>query len=274
MFKLLPFSLLLATSVAVAGSAVISWNNPTANTDGSTIPSTGPGSLVSTRVEWGSCSGSAFGTSQGNILVNQPSTSAEISDLAPGLYCFRAFAKNTFGSESLASNIASKEVPQANVAPVLTNPGNQSTIRGVAVTLQLVASDANGGILTYSATGLPTGIVVNANGLFSGSPTTVGNYTVTARVVDNGGLSDSATFDWIISNPPVPNPPLITVETFAYKYNTRKLVERSLAYVELGVPCMDTPILVVEGKTYYEVSSKYVTTSSRKSSGRYMAACG
>jgi hypothetical protein len=42
-------------------------------------------------------------------------------------------------------------------APTLTNPGDQTTIAGAAVSLALAASDADGDTLSYSADGLPDG---------------------------------------------------------------------------------------------------------------------
>lgn len=80
----------LATA-AQAGTATVSWTNPTQNTDGSAIPSTGPGSLTSTRIEWGTCSGTAFGSRAGDMVVNQPATSGVVQNLAPGTWCFRAY---------------------------------------------------------------------------------------------------------------------------------------------------------------------------------------
>src|SRR5207245_4572391 len=44
-----------------------------------------------------------------------------------------------------------------NHAPTLTDPGNQGSIGGDFVSLQLTASDSDNDALTYSATGLPDG---------------------------------------------------------------------------------------------------------------------
>ena len=79
-----------------------------------------------------------------------------------------------------------------NVAPTLANVSNRTTRIGQTVSLQLVGADANGDVLTYSATGLPAGLSLNAStGLISGSPTTVGTYAVTVSVSD-GSLSEVA----------------------------------------------------------------------------------
>ena len=86
-----------------------------------------------------------------------------------------------------------------NAAPTLAAVANQSSVTGLATTLQLVGSDANGDALTYSATGLPTGLTVWASsGLISGTPSLVGTYNVTVSVSD-GSLSASQTFSWTVS---------------------------------------------------------------------------
>ena len=48
---------------------------------------------------------------------------------------------------------------------MVTSPGNQATTAGTAVSLQIHATDsASGQTLTYSATGLPAGLSITANG--------------------------------------------------------------------------------------------------------------
>jgi hypothetical protein len=94
----------------LASVATVSWSPPVTNTDGSTIPLTGAGSITETRVQYGTCaSGGGFGTASGQVIVAMPATSVEINSFSSGqTVCFRAFAKNTFGIESAASNVASK----------------------------------------------------------------------------------------------------------------------------------------------------------------------
>jgi fibronectin type 3 domain-containing protein len=72
---------------------------------------------------------------------------------------------------------------------------------GLAVNLQIVATDANGDSLTYGATGLPNGLSISSTtGLITGTPTTAQTRTVTVTANDGYGGSGSATFTWTISN--------------------------------------------------------------------------
>ncbi|GAT65326.1 PKD domain containing protein [Planomonospora sphaerica] len=80
--------------------------------------------------------------------------------------------------------------------PALTDPGDQVTRAGTAVSL---AMPATGGrpALTWSATGLPEGLSIDAStGRISGTPTAHGTTTVTVKVADKGGKTDAVTFTW------------------------------------------------------------------------------
>lgn len=103
-----------------AGDAVLTWTLATQNTDGTAIPASGPTSLASTRVEWGTCSGSNFGTKAGEQVVAKPATTYTITNLAPGTYCFRAYSRTVAGVESAPTNVVSKAILQAPPNP----PGN------------------------------------------------------------------------------------------------------------------------------------------------------
>jgi subtilase family serine protease len=84
----------------------------------------------------------------------------------------------------------------------VTNPGSQSGTVGTAASLQVSASDsASGQTLTYSASGLPTGLSISSSsGLISGTPSAAGTYSVTVTAKDTTGASGSASFTWTISS--------------------------------------------------------------------------
>ncbi|MGW7254897.1 putative Ig domain-containing protein [Streptomyces sp. NPDC054834] len=82
----------------------------------------------------------------------------------------------------------------------VTNPGSQSTTTGGSASLQIKASDSAGATLTYSASGLPTGLSINSStGLISGTASTAGTYGVTVTATDSTGASGSASFTWTVS---------------------------------------------------------------------------
>ena len=87
-----------------------------------------------------------------------------------------------------------------NNAPTLTNPGDQNTEVNESVSLQVIASDADGDTLTYAATGLPTGLSIDAStGLIGGSPSTAATFTPNISVSDGAGGSANTNFVWTIA---------------------------------------------------------------------------
>jgi len=87
-------------------------------------------------------------------------------------------------------------------ALTLTNPGSQTATVGTAASLTL---HATGGTTpyTFSATGLPAGLSINAStGVISGTPTTAATSTVTATVTDSATpthATASQTFSWTVN---------------------------------------------------------------------------
>ncbi len=85
-------------------------------------------------------------------------------------------------------------------APTVTNPGNQTSTVGTAASVQINATDPNGQTLTYSATGLPAGLSINASsGLISGTPTTAGSSSVTVSAKNTSNLTGTTTFTWTVN---------------------------------------------------------------------------
>jgi YVTN family beta-propeller protein len=143
---------------------------------------------------------------QGNQLAIQAPSRA--TDAPPGFYML--FVIDSAGVPSVASMVQVGVAPNPNPAtvPVLTNPGNRSTAAGSAVSLQLAATDPNGDVLGYGASGLPPGVSINGTtGVISGTPTTAGTYDVVASASD-GVNSTTARFVWTVTAGGGGTPPL------------------------------------------------------------------
>jgi len=87
----------------------ISWDHPTFFTDGAPLSLE---QIQSTRVEWGTCLGEAFGVAITESMAMSPQSNTTISSLA-GEFCFRAFTQATpeaGGRESAASLVGKHEI--------------------------------------------------------------------------------------------------------------------------------------------------------------------
>src|SRR5262249_31907875 len=90
----------------------------------------------------------------------------------------------------------------ASGALALANPGSRTSTVGTATSLTL---SATGGTTpyTFSATGLPPGLSINASsGVISGTPTTAGTSSVTATATDSPTpphATPSQTFTWTVN---------------------------------------------------------------------------
>lgn len=95
-------------------------------------------------------------------------------------------------------------VVNPSTVPTVTvvNPGTQTSTAHLTITpLQIGATDSAGNALTYSATGLPTGLsIAPASGLISGTPTAPGSFTVVVTATDSvASVSGNTTFTWNIA---------------------------------------------------------------------------
>ena len=108
----------------------------------------------------------------------------------------------TAGDPSGANGSATFSWTVSNTVAV-ANPGSQSAVTGTAVSpLAASATDSqSGATLTWSATGLPAGLSVNAStGTVTGTPTAPCTCSVTLKATDGAGFSGSATFTWTVAN--------------------------------------------------------------------------
>ena len=111
----------LVTFAASAVPVVLTWTNPTQNTNGT--PLAGP--IASRRIQWtGDCPGFGFVAAANNIVL-QGSTPTHTLDVTPGTRCFRV-AVTVDGVESGWSNVFTKTVVEP--APTPNAPTNLTVV--------------------------------------------------------------------------------------------------------------------------------------------------
>ena len=151
-------------------------------------------------------------TNQTGGTYNGQENSDECAWIAPGTAggaANIAFATGTFAEQASWSNdtndcAISHPIVGGTTSPAdtvtVTNPGSQTGTVGTAKSLQMAATDsASGQTFTWSATGLPAGLSINAStGLISGTPTTATTYNTTVTAKDTTGATGSTTFTFTI----------------------------------------------------------------------------
>ena len=133
------------------------------------------------------------------LSINSSTGLVSGTPTAAGTFSVTVTATDTTGAQGSASFTWTVN-PQAGNTVKVTNPGNQTTTVGTAVSLQIQASDSGGATLSYSASGLPAGLSINtSSGLVSGTPTTTGTSSVTVTATDTTGANGSASFSWTVN---------------------------------------------------------------------------
>lgn len=107
---------------AEEGGLTFQWTNSDKNLDGTVLA---PTDIQSTRIEIGTCNGSAFGAKLTDWILQGATTSAFVAMTTPGLYCGRLYT-TAKGSESPPSNPAQGMV--TITAPPPTGPVTVDTV--------------------------------------------------------------------------------------------------------------------------------------------------
>ena len=113
-------------------------------------------------------------------------------------------ATGSFAMQSLYSNadvgcIMSKSQAGSDKVTI-TPPGAQSSFQNSRLNLQIKATSTGGFPLSYSATGLPTGLTIGSStGLISGQvAAATGKYVVKVTAKDTNNQSASTSFNWTV----------------------------------------------------------------------------
>ncbi|WP_405592969.1 M4 family metallopeptidase [Streptomyces sp. NBC_01190] len=166
----------------------VSYNSPTA--DNLSVPGIGRDNAL--KLWYKSL------TERFTSTTNYASARTQSLQAAADLWGAGSATYNTVANTWAAIAVGSRVSTPTGVT--VTNPGAKSSVVNTAASLQIQASSTNGGSLTYSATGLPTGLSISASsGLISGTPTTAGTYSVTVTAKDSTNASGSASFTWTVS---------------------------------------------------------------------------
>ncbi|MDR7277259.1 ricin-type beta-trefoil lectin domain protein [Catenuloplanes atrovinosus] len=145
------------------------------------------------------------------IWVAQPS--GEIRNPAAGR-CLNAASADWHALLSLADCAATAlqlwELPSGSEANEVTveNPGLHVTRKGDQVRRSVFATSRDSTQrITWAATGLPAGLILNAGtGMISGVPTTTATATVTVTASDEDGVRGTATFTWQVADGRITGP--------------------------------------------------------------------
>jgi Zn-dependent metalloprotease len=185
------FFYLLAEGSAPGGGKP---NSPTCN--GSSV--TGIGIQKATKIMYNAM---LMKTSASSYLKYRTWSLTAAKNLYPGSCTEFNAVKAAWTAVSVPAQTGDPTCTTGGNTVTVANPGNRTGTVGTATSLQLTATDSQAGqTLTWSATGLPAGLSINASsGLISGTPTTAATYNVTVTAKDTTNAQGSTSFTWTIS---------------------------------------------------------------------------
>lgn len=198
-----------------------------------------------------------------------------------------AFANGTFAMQATYSNdgaacrISHAIVTTSSNTVTVTAPAAVSTTKGVVTTSGTpTASDtATPATFTWSATGQPSGVTVNAStGVLSGAATATGTFTVTLRATDQAGASGTATFTWTVRTSTVSvtavaaqsTPRSTTITPLQMKATDSNPAITSFTWSASGLPTglsISSSTGAISGKTSTTAKSFTVTVTAKDVSG-------
>ncbi|MBM9506292.1 ricin-type beta-trefoil lectin domain protein [Actinacidiphila acididurans] len=184
-----------------AGQQWSPYTDGTLRVQGGCLDVVSAGKTSGTNVDWYPCNATAAQgwTHQANGELVNPNSGLCLTDPG-GNTGARLDIETCTGAAGQLWTLPTGSGTPGNTVTV-TGPGNQTSTVGTAASLQIQASDsASGQALTYSASGLPAGLSVNAStGLISGTPTAAGTSNVTVTAKDGTGATGSTSFTWTVN---------------------------------------------------------------------------
>ncbi len=149
-------------------------------------------------------------------ITEQP-THGSLTGTAPAL--IYTPSSDYSGSDQLSYSVADDEGSSAvavvsftinsiNTAPSISSTPKTGSIEGLEYRYDIIASDADGDVLSYELVSNPTGMTIDENtGAVRWRPgsASIGTHSVTIRVTDDSGVFDEQSYDLqvISSKPPV-----------------------------------------------------------------------
>ncbi|ACU72977.1 coagulation factor 5/8 type domain protein [Catenulispora acidiphila DSM 44928] len=190
-------------ATACNGSAGQSWSPYTDNTvrvQGGCLDVVAAGTTSGTNVDWYACNATNAQnwTRQANGELLNPNSGLCLTDPG-GNAGTRLDLEACTGSPQQTWTFPTGSGGGDTVT--VTNPGGQTGTVGTAASVPIHASDsASGQTLTYTASGLPAGLSINAStGVISGTPSAAGTSNVTVTATDTTGAAGSTSFSWTIN---------------------------------------------------------------------------
>jgi len=112
--------------------------------------------------------------------------------------------KLSYSSASLSKQFINESLllqnPLSNVTPIISPVGSQSSAVGRFISLNMIANDANGEPIRFTAAALPHGLSINsATGVISGTPSKIGTYNASITVSDVREQKSTTQLMWEIT---------------------------------------------------------------------------